>query len=62
MVNRFAYANPPVTAEDYQAAIEEAYTQAESLSEQSERLQAEADRWYDRAYTLELELDNFNEV
>ena len=58
MTNRWAYANPPQTVEEYLSAISEAFSQAESLSEHSERLQAEADRWYDRALTLQMELNN----
>jgi hypothetical protein len=58
MTNRWAYSNPPETVEDYQAAINEAYGQAESLYEHSERLAAEAERWVDRGRTLEMEMMN----
>lgn len=47
-----------MTPADYEAAINEAYGQAEGLYEQSERLAAEAERWVDRARTLEMELAN----
>lgn len=47
-----------MTVADYQAAITEAWAQAESLYEHSERLAAEAGRWEDRARTLEMELSN----
>lgn len=57
MTSRFAYANT-MTVADYQAAITEAWAQAESLYEHSERLAAEAGRWEDRARTLEMELSN----
>jgi thiaminase len=52
---RFQYANPPRTKEEFQAAIDEAYAQADSILTVSEELIAEARRWYDRAYTLEME-------
>jgi predicted nuclease with TOPRIM domain len=55
-MTRYAYANTPYTREEYQEAIVEAYAQAEGLYEHSERLHAEADRWWDRASTLEMEL------
>jgi hypothetical protein len=54
---RFAYATP-LTFEDYQEAIIEAWGQAESLFLESDRLAEEASRWEDRARTLEWELNN----
>lgn len=59
MTSRFAYANEYQSVEEYEAAIAEAWGQADGLSEQSERLAAEAERWEDRALTLEMELENF---
>lgn len=56
-MTRFAY-DRDLTVEEYKAAIAEAYQQADGLSEHSERLRAEADRWYDRAYTLEMDLEH----
>jgi molecular chaperone GrpE (heat shock protein) len=61
LTSRFAYAQSFATVEEYESAITEAYAQAEGLDERSERLRAEADRWYDRAYTLQMELENFEE-
>lgn len=60
-MTRFAYSNPPVSVAEYQEAIKEAYAQAESLYEHSERLHAEADRWWDRAATLEIELQSLED-
>lgn len=54
---RFAY-DQPKTKEEYEAALEEAYRQADSLSARADVLKEEADRWYDRAYTLEMEFYN----
>lgn len=55
MTNRWAYANV-MTISEYEEAINEAWGQAESLYLRSEQLAAEAERWEDRARTLELEL------
>lgn len=54
---RFSYANP-LTFDDYQEAIAEAWGQAESLFMESDQLAEEASRWEDRARTLEYELAN----
>lgn len=60
-MTRFAYDQPFTTVEEFEAAITEAYSQAEGLETKSEQLRAESDRWYDRAYTLEMELENFED-
>lgn len=52
---RFAFANP-MTFDEYQEAIAEAWGQAEGLYLESDQLAEEAGRWEDRARTLEYEL------
>lgn len=58
---RFSY-DQPKTEEELENAIAEALEQAESLEVQGEQLLNEADRWYDRAATLRLELNELVEA
>jgi predicted nuclease with TOPRIM domain len=55
MTSRHAYANTP-SREELEELITSAWAHAESLYQRSEELAAEAERWEDRARTLEMEL------